>query len=94
MYIVQHDFTTGIYKHWKGGLYRATGIVYHHSTGEPYVTYHKCNELGIFVAVRESGEHGFIMPQPWCRSLIEWNQEVINEMQLVPRFTFIKEIIQ
>lgn len=37
-----HSFRTflpGIYRHYKGGLYRAIGLVAHHETREPWVLY-------------------------------------------------------
>jgi hypothetical protein len=34
-----HAFRPGIYRHYKGGFYRAIGLVAHHDTREPWVLY-------------------------------------------------------
>ncbi len=33
----ESQFMPGLYVHYKGGIYTAAGIVYHHETKEPYV---------------------------------------------------------
>jgi hypothetical protein len=38
----QADFKPGLYRHYKGGYYVATGLVTHHATRMPMVLYTSC----------------------------------------------------
>lgn len=43
------DFKPGLYRHYKGGLYTAIGLVTHHGTREPMVLYVSLSRGGLNV---------------------------------------------
>jgi hypothetical protein len=65
----------GIYRHFKGGLYKVISVAKHTETNEEMVVYKSVND-----------EH-----QLWVRPLEMFNEKVKVEGKLVPRFEFIKE---
>ena len=64
----------GIYKHFKGGLYKVIGIAKHSETNENMVVYRAKND-----------EH-----QLWVRPLEMFNENVKVDNKLVPRFELIQ----
>lgn len=82
----------GIYKHYKGNLYKITEIAYLEATGEEMAIYHQCDENGIFKSIRNviDGKE-IIVNQPFCRPLKEFKELIftINGVDIY-RFQFIK----
>lgn len=92
-----------IYRHYKGDLYKVTGVGTWEKTGEPFVIYHKSDINGIFISIRKVGPLGDendkeIVLQPFLRDLDEFNEMVfpLDENLVtgvgVKRFTFIKQL--
>ena len=69
------DILPGLYRHFKGGLYRVEGIVRHSETLEEMVVYRALY-----------GEGGL-----WVRPAAMWNETVTHEGVLQPRFAPVKE---
>ena len=68
-------FKTGLYRHYKGGLYRLIGLAKHSETLEQMVVYQALyGELGL-----------------WARPAAMWNETVIIDGNPVTRFTYIGE---
>ncbi|NLD52417.1 MAG: DUF1653 domain-containing protein [Clostridiales bacterium] len=65
----------GYYRHFKGGLYQLVGIARHSETLEQMVVY------------RAPGEEGGL----WARPLVMWEEQVLHEGQLQPRFKWLGE---
>lgn len=68
----------GIYKHYKGKLYRVYWVAKHSETLEDYVVYDCMYE----------NDHG----QAWVRPLSMFTEMVEVDGKKMPRFEFIKEI--
>lgn len=77
------DFMPGIYKHYKGGLYRAMHLAEHHETRAPMVVY-------------LSLDKGTFNVRPWAKLGEDSWTDQVREQQLdgdgpwVPRFEFVK----
>ena len=69
------DILPGLYRHFKGGLYRVEGVARHSETLEEMVVYHVLY-----------GEGGL-----WVRPASMWNEAVTHEGVLQPRFELVKE---
>ena len=69
------DIKPGIYRHFKGGLYRVIGIASHSETLEPMVVYQALY-----------GEGGL-----WVRPAEMWNEIVDKDGYCGPRFTYADE---
>ncbi len=70
----------GIYKHYKGNLYRVIEFGFHSDTLEKYVVYE---------GQYDSKEFG---NKPiWVRPLKEFSEKVVVDGKEVPRFELIKE---
>ena len=69
------DILPGLYRHFKGGLYRVEGIARHSETLEEMVVYRALY-----------GEGGL-----WVRPAAMWNETVTHEGVLQPRFARVKE---
>ena len=69
------DILPGLYRHFKGGLYRVEGVARHSETLEEMVVYRALY-----------GEGGL-----WVRPAAMWNETVTHEGVLQPRFEFVKE---
>ncbi len=69
------DLKPGIYRHFKGNLYRLIGIASHSETLEPMVVYQALY-----------GEKGL-----WVRPAAMWSETVNKDGYCGPRFTFIEE---
>ena len=65
----------GLYRHFKGGLYRVEGVARHSETLEEMVVYRALY-----------GEGGL-----WVRPAAMWNETVTHEGVLQPRFAPVKE---
>ena len=63
----------GLWKHFKGNLYRVHGIALHSETGEEMVVYQALY-----------GEGGL-----WVRPAAMWNEQVDRDGYCGPRFTYI-----
>ncbi|RIH89936.1 hypothetical protein Mlute_00184 [Meiothermus luteus] len=66
---------TGLYRHYKGGLYRVLGLARHSETEEWYVVYQTCYG---------QGEESL-----WVRPLAMFLEEVEVGGQRVPRFRYL-----
>lgn len=64
------DILPGLYRHFKGGLYRVEGVARHSETLEEMVVYRALY-----------GEGGL-----WVRPAAMWNETVTHEGVLQPRF--------
>ncbi|MEJ0062175.1 MAG: DUF1653 domain-containing protein [Alphaproteobacteria bacterium] len=62
----------GIYRHYKGNLYRVVGIGKHSETLEALVFYQALY-----------GDHGY-----WVRPLAMFTENIVHEGEAVARFTF------
>ena len=69
------DILPGLYRHFKGGLYRVEGVARHSETLEEMVVYRALY-----------GEGGL-----WARPAAMWNETVTHEGVLQPRFAPVKE---
>lgn len=69
------DILPGLYRHFKGGLYRVEGVARHSETLEEMVVYRALY-----------GEGGL-----WVRPAAMWNETVTHEGVLQPRFELVKE---
>lgn len=69
------DILPGLYRHFKGGLYRVEGVAHHSETLEEMVVYRALY-----------GEGGL-----WVRPASMWNETVTHEGVLQPRFAPVKE---
>ena len=69
------DLKPGVYRHFKGNLYRLIGIASHSETLEPMVVYQALY-----------GEKGL-----WVRPAAMWSETVNKDGYCCPRFTFIEE---
>lgn len=69
------DILPGLYRHFKGGLYRVEGVARHSETLEEMVVYRALY-----------GEGGL-----WVRPAAMWNETVTHEGVLQPRFAPEKE---
>ncbi len=69
------DILPGLYRHFKGGLYRVEGVARHSETLEEMVVYRALY-----------GEGGL-----WVRPASMWNEAVTHEGVLQPRFELVKE---
>ena len=65
----------GIYRHFKGNLYRLVAIGHHSETLEPVVIYQALY-----------GERGY-----WVRPLSMWSECVTRDGQTLPRFSYVGE---
>ena len=78
MNAVQKDgFPTGIYRHYKGGLYRVHTLAHMEATHEPVVVYE---------SLQDSGE--FPEGTLWVRPLREFAQQLDAEGEKISRFTY------
>lgn len=64
------EILPGLYRHFKGGLYRVEGVARHSETLEEMVVYRALY-----------GEGGL-----WVRPAAMWNEKVLHEEILRPRF--------
>lgn len=80
-----------IFKHFKGHFYRIETICYLESFNDPYVVYHRCDEHGIFISIREKAGQvdEKIVNQPFLRSLESFNGLTMDGKE---RFTFFKQL--
>lgn len=69
------DILPGLYRHFKGDLYRVEGVARHSETLEEMVVYRALY-----------GEGGL-----WVRPAAMWNETVTHEGVLQPRFAPVKE---
>ena len=69
------DILPGLYRHFKGGLYRVEGVARHSETLEEMVVYRALY-----------GEGGL-----WVRPASMWNETATHEGVLQPRFAPVKE---
>lgn len=69
------DILPGLYRHFKGGLYRVEGVARHSETLEEMVVYR--------ALYREGGL--------WVRPASMWNETVTHEGVLQPRFAPVIE---
>ena len=65
----------GLYRHFKGGVYRVIDIATHTETEEPMVIYRSKNQP----------------ERLWARPLSMWEETVIRDGQQYKRFTKIEE---
>lgn len=68
------ELKPGIYRHFKGNLYRLIGVASHSETLEPMVVYQALY-----------GEQGL-----WVRPAAMWTETVNKDGYCGPRFTFIE----
>lgn len=69
------ELKPGIYRHFKGNLYRLIGVASHSETLEPMVVYQALY-----------GEQGL-----WVRPAAMWTEPVNKDGYSGPRFTYIEE---
>ena len=69
------ELKPGIYRHFKGNLYRLIGVASHSETLEPMVVYQALY-----------GEQGL-----WARPAAMWSEIVTKDGYTGPRFTYIGE---
>ena len=67
------DILPGLYRHFKGGLYRVEGVARHSETLEEMVVYRALY-----------GERGI-----WVRPAAMWDEQIERDGQVVRRFTYI-----
>jgi len=72
--------TQGMYRHYKGGLYRVVAIALHEDTQEEYVVYH-VQSVGL--------EQG--IGQYWVRPLAIFQEEVEYKGKKMPRYKFVSK---
>ena len=68
------ELRPGLYRHFKGNLYRLLYVAKHSETLEPMVVYQALY-----------GEKGF-----WVRPASMWNETVEHQGKMVPRFQLIQ----
>ena len=69
------ELRPGIYRHFKGNLYRLIGVASHSETLEPMVVYQALY-----------GDQGL-----WVRPAAMWSETVNKDGYTGPRFTYIEE---
>ena len=69
------EIRAGVWRHFKGNLYRVHGVAKHSETLEPMVVYQALY-----------GEGGL-----WVRPLSMWNETVERDGYRGPRFVFVEE---
>jgi hypothetical protein len=67
-------FRSGIYRHFKGGMYSVLGVAQHTETGEYLVVYLPTDHASLF----------------WVRPLSMFTEEVEYNGVIVPRFEFVE----
>jgi len=72
---MEHEFSPGVWRHFKGNDYLALGLAREDETGDPVVVY-----------VRLYAREGLPMS---TRKLSVWNETVEHNGQLVRRFTYV-----
>ena len=72
---MRKEFRPGIYRHFKGNLYRLDGLAKHSETQEDYVVYQALY-----------GERGL-----WVRPAKMWNEEVNRNGYVGKRFVWVAE---
>lgn len=73
-------FHFGVYRHYKGGLYTAYGIVRHHDSGQKMVVYMS----------HEKGTHNVRPLSGWAEDPDGWTDKVINSAgKRVDRFAYL-----
>lgn len=88
-----NEFRPGLYRHYKGGLYTAVGLVSHHETREPMVLYisHTYGGLSVRPLHGWRGDpDGFLDPIPMSvtqkmRTRFEWVGELPSDTPIVER---------
>lgn len=76
------DFKPGLYRHYKGHLYTALGLITHHETRRPMVKY---------VSHTYGGEN--VRPlHGWEGDPDGWADPVPIDGKVVPRFAFVGEL--
>lgn len=70
----------GIYRHYKGGIFKVVAVAKMDDSNEEYVVFHSVYQ-GI-----ERGEGGW-----WIRRKEEFNEEVEYRGRTVPRFKFVSK---
>lgn len=79
--MAQHDLpplphlTPGLYRHYKGGLYRLLTVAYHSETLEP---------MAVYQALYGTGD-------TWVRPAAMWSETVEVDGRSVPRFAPVEE---
>lgn len=73
----KENFPIGIYRHYKGGLYRVHALARMESTLEPAVVYESLQDSGEF-------PEGTI----WVRPLKEFSGQLAAEGEKISRFTY------
>ena len=69
------ELKPGLYRHFKGNLYRLLYVAKHSETLEPMVVYQALyGEMGI-----------------WVRPAAMWNEQVERDGKIYQRFTYIEE---
>lgn len=81
----------GIYQHYKGEFYRVQEVAFHHSEDRDIVVYHRCDENGVFVSIRNND---VIVDQPFYREVSDFLVHLHpgTERRSTPRFKFIKQL--
>ena len=73
-------FALGMYRHYKGGMFRVAMVARHEETNEEYVVYH-AQSLGL--------EQGIGLY--WVRPLAVFEEKVEYKGQMVPRYKFVSK---
>ena len=69
------EIRPGLYRHFKGGMYRVLFVARHSETEEPMVVYQALY-----------GEYGY-----WVRPASMWNETVTRDGKSCPRFVYVGE---
>ncbi|HSI21113.1 MAG TPA: DUF1653 domain-containing protein [Verrucomicrobiae bacterium] len=77
---MQENVTPGIYRHYKGGIYKVVSVAKMDDTNEEFVVFHSVYQ-GL-----ERGEGGW-----WIRRKEEFVEEVDYKGKLSPRFKFVSK---
>ncbi len=77
---MQERITPGIYRHYKGGIYKVVSVAIMDDTKDEYVVFHSVYQ-GL-----ERGEGGW-----WIRRKDEFLQEVDYKGKVLPRFKFVSK---
>lgn len=77
---MQTRLSPGIYRHYKGGIFKVVALAKMDDTKEEYVVFHSVYQ-GL-----ERGEGGW-----WIRRKDEFEEEVEYRGKLVPRFKFVSK---